>query len=216
MAELSFSVLRAGAVSYCVTPTLSVRLQIESAEPERPIEAIALDCQVRIEAQRRQYGDEEKSSLHDLFGPPDDWARTLRSLLWTHVSVSVPPFAGSVEVDLHIPCTYDFNVVAARYLHGLQSGQVPILLLFSGSVFEPGPEGRLEITRIAWTSEVAFRLPVEVWKEVIEIYYPNTAWLCLRRDAFDRLAAFKASASLPTWESALEALLEGAVEPKLA
>jgi hypothetical protein len=38
-------------------------------------------------------------------------------------------------------------------------------------------------------------------------YYPNSAWLCLRKDVFDRLYEYKRQRGLPTWEQALESLL---------
>ena len=46
-----------------------------------------------------------------------------------------------------------------------------------------------------------------VWKQLIEMYYPNTAFLALRQDIFDRLFDFKAKRGLPTWEDALSTLL---------
>jgi hypothetical protein len=41
---------------------------------------------------------------------------------------------------------------------------------------------------------------------------PNTAWLNLRKDVFDRLLAYKSPRALPTWEQAVESLLLGAEE----
>lgn len=210
--DLDFTVLGAEPLPFCVVPTLAVKLRVTSAA-DTPIQAVALDCQVRIEAQKRRYEPGEKDALFDLFGPPGDWSRTLRSLLWTHVNASVPGFAGSVDFDLRVPCTYDFNVIAARYFHALEGGEVPLLLLFSGSVFFAGDSGELQIGRISWNKEASYRLPVQTWKDLMEVYYPNTAWLCLERDLFNRLAAFKSERGLPTWERALEALLADAEEP---
>jgi len=48
---------------------------------------------------------------------------------------------------------------------------------------------------------------VQVWRDVIEAFYPNTAWLCLRRDAFERLYQYKIRKGIPTWEQAIEELL---------
>jgi hypothetical protein len=42
---------------------------------------------------------------------------------------------------------------------------------------------------------------------MMDEYYPNSAWLSLRRDAFERLYEFKVRNGLPTWEQALERLL---------
>ena len=44
---------------------------------------------------------------------------------------------------------------------------------------------------ISWDKEAKFRLPLKVWKEMMDLYYPNSAWLCLRRDVFERLQQYK-------------------------
>lgn len=210
--DLDFAVTGVKAVPFCVVPTLAFRLQV-TADTADPIQAIALDCQVRIEAQKRGYETAEKDGLFDLFGRADDWSRTVKTLLWTHASATVPQFTGRTECDLRVQCTYDFNVIAARYFHALEAGEVPLLLLFSGSVFFSGQNGELQIGRISWNKEASFRLPVRAWKDLMEIYYPNIAWLALDRDLFNRLAAFKSERGLPTWERALEALLAASQEP---
>jgi hypothetical protein len=209
--ELDFRVINTAPVPFCVTPTLGFMLRVTASGGE-PVQAVALDCQVRIEAQNRRYGDLEKERLVELFGAPSEWSRTLRSLLWTHAAASIPTFAGSTEVELRVPCTYDFNVIAAKYFHAVEEGEVPLLLLFSGSVFYGGDESGLQVTRIPWTKEAEYSLPVQVWKDLMEIYYPNVAWLSLRRDVFDRLAVFKGAHTMPTWEEAIDRLLDAAAE----
>ena len=42
---------------------------------------------------------------------------------------------------------------------------------------------------------------------MMDIYYPNTAWLCLRRDVFERLHQYKVENAIPTWEQTFESLL---------
>jgi uncharacterized protein DUF6084 len=211
MPELAFTVEGAEAVTHAVAPLLALKLRVTDSTGER-IHAVMLDCQVRIEAPRRRYGVEERERLVDLFGDPSRWSETLRSLLWTHASVNVPPFSGSVLVDLKLPCTYDFNLQVTKYFDALDDGEVPLTLLFSGSVFYEGPGGALQVGRISWSEEATYRLPVRVWKGVMSHYYPNTAWLNLRKDVFDRLAAYKSRRGLPTWEQAVESLLLGAEE----
>jgi hypothetical protein len=115
-------------------------------------------------------------------------------------------------VDLPVPCTFDFNVAAAKYFYALDEGGVPLSLLFSGTIFHEREGAGLQVAQIPWDKEVTFHLPVRVWKEMMEQYYPNTAWLCLRRDVFDRLYQYKSRHGLPTWEQALEDLLPPAVE----
>jgi hypothetical protein len=48
---------------------------------------------------------------------------------------------------------------------------------------------------------------------MMDIYYPNSAWLCLRRDVFDRLYQYKRGRGMATWEQALESILPSATEP---
>ena len=135
------------------------------------------------------------------------WKDTLRSLLWTHTVLQVPPFSGSTVVDMPVPCTYDLEVVAAKYFHALDDGEVPLEFLFSGTVFYAGEGVGLQVARISWEKEAEFRLPVRLWKEMMNHYFPNSAWIRLRKDAFDRLYDYKVRMGFPTWESAVEALL---------
>lgn len=114
--------------------------------------------------------------------------------------------------ELPVPCSYDFNVAATKYFYALAAGDVPLTLLFSGTMFYAADDGRLQVAQIPWDQEADFRLPVQVWRELMEHYYPNSAWLCLRRDIFDRLYAFKREHGLPTWEQALEQLLPVAAQ----
>jgi hypothetical protein len=204
--ELQFAVEGAHAVAYCAVPTLAFKLRITAADQE-PVRGLVLDSQIRIEAARRRYQASEKERLSDLFGDPDRWGQTLRSLLWTHAHTNVPPFEASVEVELPVACTRDFEAVATKYFQGLEAGVVPLVLLFSGSVFFAGEGGGLQMERIPWSKEASYELPVRVWKEVVDTYYPNTAWLSLRQDVFDRLRRYKSQRGLPSWESALEHLL---------
>ena len=215
MPELNFQLKGAEAVPFAVAPTLLFRLSVENKALDEPIHSVALRCQIQIEATRRQYTPPEQERLLDLYGEPERWSQTLRAMLWTHTSVIVPPFNGQTEVDLAVPCTFDFNVAAAKYFAALEDGEVPLCLMFSGTVFYESPTGALQVAQIPWDREVNYRLPVRVWREMIDIYYPNTAWLCLRRDVFDRLNQYKMSRAIPTWEQALESILPAPIEREL-
>jgi hypothetical protein len=128
-------------------------------------------------------------------------------MLWTHTSVVVPPFQRKTTIELPVPCTFDFNVAATKYFHALQDGDVPLCLLFSGTVFYAAQGEGLQVAQIPWEKEANFRLPISVWRKMMEMYYPNTAWLCLRKDAFEQLDEFKRRHGIPTWEAAIERLL---------
>ena len=143
MPDLSFVVEGAACVPFAAAPTFALKLRITNADPAERIQNVLLTCQIQIEATRRRYNRNEQSRLVDLFGEPPRWAQTLRAMLWTHASVMVPPFEGEIQVDLPVPCTFDFNVAATKYLDGLEEGEVPLDLLFSGTVFFAGEEGAL-------------------------------------------------------------------------
>jgi hypothetical protein len=204
--DLSFRVDGAAAIEFAASPLLGLTLHVESVPEGEVIHTIALRCQIQIDATRRRYQPEEQAQLTDLFGEPDRWSRTLRSLLWTHASIVVPRFAGSTTVELPVPCTFDFNVAATKYFAALSDGDIPLCLLFSGTVFYENESG-LRVAPIPWDKEARFRLPAAAWREVIDSYYPNSAWLCLRRDVFHRLNVFKMRRGTPTWEQVFEDLL---------
>ena len=207
MPDLSFQVEGAEAIAYAAAPQLALKLGLRSANPEEAIHTVALRCQIQIEATRRRYSAEDQTSLLDLFGAPDRWKQTLKTMLWTHASVVVPAFRGSTVVDLPVPCTFDFNAAATKYFYGLSDGEIPLCLQFSGTVFYAPEGGGLQVAPISWDKEARFKLPVKVWRDMMDSYYPNSAWLCLRRDVLERLYEYKVRHGIPTWEQALEELL---------
>ena len=213
MPDLSFRVEGAEAVPFAAQPMLALKLRISNASAEEIIHTVALRAQIQIEAPRRHYNADEKRALRDLFGEPERWSRTLRPMLWTHASTVISSFTGETNADLQVTCTFDFNVAATKYLHALADSDIPLNLLFSGTVFYMGAQETLQVAPISWDKEARFPLPVRVWREMMDIYYPNTAWLCLRRDIFERLYNFKVQRSFPTWEDALERLLAAEEEP---
>ena len=207
MPNLSFQVESAEAVPYSAAPLLAFKLRITNTDAAQVIQSVALRCQIQIESTHRKYRPEEQAKLRDLFGEPDRWSRTLRGMLWTHTNVMVPQFKESTVVDLPVPCTFDFNVAATKYFAALAEGDVPLNLMFSGTIFYEAVAEGLQVEQISWDRETKFRLPVRVWKEMMDVYYPNSAWLCLQRDVFEKLARYKMDRGIPTWEQALERLL---------
>ena len=212
MPELNFAIVAVEVEPHAAVPQLSFRLRIAAVDPADTIQNVALRCQVRIEATRRRYAPEEQARMADLFGAPDCWNQNLHSLLWAHVNAIVPPFTGETTIELPVPCTFDFNVATTKYFHGVEQGEIPLLFLFSGTIFHAAADGGLRVAQISWEKEAAFRLPVEVWRRMMDIYYPNGAWLRLRQDVFERLHRFKIGRCLPTWEQTIDALLAGVEE----
>lgn len=206
---VEFAVETVEAVEHAVVPTLRFRIGVDAGG--RDVRSLALNVLIRIEAQRRSYDDGERARLFELFGAPADWGRTLRSLRWATIAVNVPPFSGGTSVDVEVPCTYDFDVAATKYLHVLgDDGKIPVELLFSGTLFYLAEHGGLQAVRLAWDREARTSVPVAVWRGALERAFPGVAWLRLRRDVFERLYAYRSSRALLTWEAALEELLPDA------
>jgi hypothetical protein len=206
MPDLAFTVTDAARVEYAAVPMLRFAVRVESLDGE-PIRSILLDTQIQIAARRRRYDAAAHERLFELFGPPDDWGTTLRTLLWQRSTVVVPPFTGTATVDVDVPCTYDLEVAASRYLDALSDGVVPLEFLFSGSVFAGGAGAGMQVTRLSWEQEAEYHLPVRVWRETMDAYFRGHAWVRLRKDAFDRLAAYKSRHALASWDETLDALL---------
>lgn len=207
--ELDFAVEGAEAVRYAAAPTLAFGLRVERVGGG-PVSSIVLQAQLRIAAARRAYDESERERLGGLFGRPEQWARSVRSLLWTNTTVVVPPFEHATRVELAVPVTYDFEVAASQYLSALDGGEAPLEFLFSGTVFYPDERGRLRTALVPWDREARYAMPVGLWREAVEQHFPGTAWLRLGRPTFERLHAYRTRRALPTWEHALDALLDEA------
>ncbi|WP_113702394.1 DUF6084 family protein [Nonomuraea lactucae] len=196
------------AAEFAAVPALEFGLRIgNTGGPE--VRSLVLDTQIRISAARRSYDEASRERLAELFGPPEMWGRSLRSLLWAQTVTQVPAFTGETRALVRVPCTFDFEVAVVKYFHGLTGGEVPLEFLFSGTTFYLA-EGRLRATRIPWDTEADFRMPVAVWKDLMERYFPATAWLRLSRDTFDLLCAYRTRRALPLWDDVVETLLKEA------
>jgi hypothetical protein len=206
--ELVFDCLKARADRYAASPTILFRLRIAETTGQA-IDTVALRCQMRIEPSKRRYSAEEAERVRDLFGDVAQWGESLKPMQFTTVSMMVPRFTGAIEVDLVVPVTYDFEVASANYFHSLEDGEIPLLLLFSGTVFYQG-EGGLRVEQVPWHKEAAFRLPVAVWREVMDLYFPGSAWIRMRRETLDSLQRYKSDRAMPTWDDTLETLLKEA------
>jgi hypothetical protein len=207
---LSFEVIGAAPEAHAAVPTIVFAMRARETSGAE-VHAMVLRTQIRIEPHKRRYSPEEESRLFELFGPSPCWGDSLRPFLWTHASCTTPGFRGEIDVPLSVECTYDFEVAAAKYMHSLGDGDIPLILLFSGTVFSRGPAG-LSVEPIGWEQETSFRLPVGVWRATMDRFFPGSGWIRLDRDVLDALSAYKASKALPTWDRAVEKLLEQAGE----
>jgi len=208
MPDLNFRVDGAEPVSFAATPTLSLKILVTNSPPTEVIHSAVLQVQIQIEASRRRYSAAEQSKLVDLFGDPDRWSLTLRSMLWTHANTVLSSFSQRTLADVHVPCTFDFNVAATKYFHAVEEGEIPLTLLFSGTIFYAGPTGALQVAPISWNKVARYKLPAQVWRRMMDEYYPNSAWLTIRRDVFARLLEFKMRYGIATWEEMAEHCIE--------
>jgi hypothetical protein len=213
MPDLQYQVEGAAPERFAAAPLLLFKLRIDQIGAAVPVQTVILRCQIRVEPQRRSYSPTEQERLVDLFGTTQRWGQTVRPMLWTHAGVVVPSFTGTTLVDLPVPCTFDFNLAATKYFDALQGGDIPLCFLFSGTVFYEAAEGLLQAAQIPWDREAHFRLPATTWRGLMEAYYPNSAWLTLRKDIFDQLADYRSRRGLASWEQTLESLLAAAREP---
>ncbi|CAM5641972.1 hypothetical protein STANM337S_06356 [Streptomyces tanashiensis] len=209
MTEFSFACTDVRADAYAAGPTLVFRLRITATGGTR-VHAMALRCQIRVEPARRGYDDHEAAALGDLFGERSRWGSSLNPVQFAQASVMVPGFTDEIETDLVVPCTYDTDIAASRYFRALSDGDIPLLLLFSGTAFTGA--GGFHVEPVPWDKEVCHRMPVKVWREMIDQHFPGCGWIRLPGDAMDALLAYRSRRALPSWEATVESLLEAAGE----
>jgi hypothetical protein len=205
--ELGFAIHGARALEHSAAPTIRFELGLESLAGH-DIRSVMLHVQIQIAARRRRYEAPAQERLVDLFGTPERWGSTLSTLPWLRTTVVVPAFSGGAQVELDVPCTYDLEVKASRYLNALDAGTVPLELLFSGSIFYTGPGGGLQTAMIGWDKEAGFELPVAVWRETMDQHFPGSAWLRIDRETYDRLNSHRSRAQHASWEETLASLLD--------
>lgn len=205
--ELDFRIEGAESEEYVAVPTIVFGLRVESCSGHA-IRSVLLDSQIQIAARGRAYDAADQERLADLFGSPERWGATLRTIPWTRTTRVVPGFEQSTVVELPVVCSYDLDVIASRYFGGLRDGEVPLEFLFSGIVFYSGAGGALQTARISWEKEAAYRLPVKVWKQTMERHFPGTAWLRVSDETYRRLDAERARRGDADFEGTLGSLLE--------
>jgi hypothetical protein len=190
---------------YAATPSLSLKVRIAETSGE-PVHTVALRCQLRIDPQRRGYDQGEADGLLDLFGQRVRWNDTLRPFLWMHTSTMVPGFTGETEATLPLPLSYDLEVAAAKYLHAVRSGDIPLSLMFSGTAFLKGSSG-FQVMQIPWNSDLSYRMPGSLWREAMDQFFPGAGWIRVQQDTLDALLRVRSDLGLPSWEETFAAVL---------
>lgn len=204
--EPRFTVLSAAPRRHAAAPVLEFDVTV--SEPTgRHVFTIALSAQIMIEPARRTYDSETHARLVELFGPPERWGATTRSLVWERVDVLVGSFVGSTTFRVPVPCSFDLELVAAKYFYSLADGEVPLAFNFNGTVYYRGEDGRVQMGPVPWSASAEFRLAVSTWRELIEHYYPNGGWAPLHADTLAALQREKARRGLPTLDACVSELL---------
>jgi len=210
VAELRLEVLGAAVEQHAFAPAIALRLRV-TERSGAPVAAMALRAQVRVEPQLRPYTAQERDRLVEMFGPAFQWGDSLKPFTWTQLSTTIGRFEQSTDFELALPCSYDVEVAGTPYLVALEQGEIPLLLLFSGTLFGTGPAGMV-VEPVPWHLEARFGLPVATWRQAMDRFFPGTRWIRLSTEAADALGAFKARQALPTWDQAVELLLKQAGE----
>jgi hypothetical protein len=187
-------------------PTLSFGLGVTETSG-REVFTIALTAQVNIDPARRRYDAETRAELVELFGAPERWASTTKSFVWAQVSTLVPSFSAETTFTLQVPCTYDLELAAAKYLYTLPDGEVPLAFHFTGSVLYRGDGGGLQVVLIPWTCSADWRMPIATWREMMDSYYPNGAWVRLHPETMSALSRYRAREGLPSYDACVAELL---------
>jgi hypothetical protein len=102
--------------------------------------------------------------------------------------------------------SYDLEVAAGKYFHSLRNGVVPLSLVFSGTVFRSTLAGP-RVEPVPWHLQASYRLPVEVWGQLMDAYFPGEAWMRLRRGTVDAVARYKTTKAIASWDDAILTLL---------
>jgi hypothetical protein len=204
-----FQILGAEVVRLAAVPTLAFAAHV--TEPTgREVYTMSIRAQLMIQPARRQYDDETRALLVEMFGPPERWANTTTAFIWKEIDVLVPRFTGATTFKIPLTCTYDMELAAVKYFYSLPDGEVPLQFNFTGTIFYQGPEGRMQIAQVPWDCGAEFRMPVEVWKEMAAQYYPYSNWVTMHSDTFAKLAARKAERGVTTFDETILTLLEEA------
>jgi hypothetical protein len=205
MTDLQFDIADVRAATDAASPAMVCRLEITDAGGAR-IHGIHLHVRARIEPRARRYSPEEEARVRPLFGPPSQWDRSLRPLALAQITTVVPEFTGRTGIDLAIPCTYDLEVGATKYLHAIRDGHTTIRLLFSGTIFVASDRG-FSVEQVPWDREALCRIPSRLWTDVMDQHFPGCGWVRLRRETLDALLEFRTRQALVTWDDTIEHLL---------
>lgn len=195
------------AVPYAAAPTL--RFELSLTDPrERDVLTGALSVQIHVDPAKRAYDDDTRERLIELFGAPERWASTTQSFQWARVDAMVPAFRGTTRFDVEVPCTYDLEVAASKYLYSLPDGVAPLSFFATGMLVWRGDGDRLQVAQVPWSCIARLDMPVTAWKDAMAACYPGGGWVRLTTETLDALAARKAAGGHHSFDACVRAMLE--------
>ena len=203
----SFEVLGARVPKHALAPTLIFDVAV--ADPsELQVLTISLAVQIAIEPAQRRYDAQTRERLTELLGEPGRIGAPTRTMPWTQVDVLVQSFRGSTTVAVPVLCNYDLEVAATNYLRAIPDGEVPLVFHFNGGVYYQDEGERLQIVQLSWEESSNYRMPIAAWEEMIAAHYPDRGWVAAGGETIERLRRYKLEQGLPSYEAALERLLD--------
>ena len=205
---LAFTCTGSQPEPYAAAPTIRLDLRVDDGTGRR-VHSIALRVQVRMDPRGRRYSESETARLTDLFGEPHRWGETLNPLQLATVGSTLAGFTGETTAVITVPLTYDLDIAATKFCHGLADGEIPLLLLFAGTVYYQGDTG-VQVGPVPWSEEAPFRLPVATWRAAMDDHYPGSTFIRLSRETVDALSAYRSKHVITTWDETLERLLKEA------
>ena len=161
-----------------------------------------LSVQIQIEPAKRRY-DAVDGEAHGALRDPHRWTVTAQRMLWT-IEACCPVLHGvDSEAEIPVLCNYDVELAATKYFHSVTDGEIPLAFHFNGSVYYSGDEGRLQVVQVPWDTVADFTMPIAIWREMIDSYYPYRGWVPVHRDTLDALQRLKARRGAPTLDAAI-------------
>jgi hypothetical protein len=196
VSKLEFEMIDAVPEAHPATPALRLRLRVRVDGPA--IDAIALRVRVQIEPWRRRHMQSEEALLTDL--------SLSTPLQWSQTAAALAGFERETAFEVPVPCTYDLQVAADKYLTALEDGSIPVRLFFNGTIFRGAPNG-FNVEMLPWDLECAGEVGVEAWQRALDACFSGQAWIRVDRGTYDALRRYRSAHRNASWDETMNALL---------
>ncbi len=210
MVDLLFNVEGVDVEKFSATPLLLFSLRIATAEPQRRIENVMLNCQIRIDPTLRVYSAAERERLGELFGAPSAGAKPCtvccgRTPMWRFRAFRARPW---------FACRPSARMISASRARSffMAWSKERFRSRFSSAARSSTRMRRTPCrsSRFAGPRRRSFRLQAQMWRDLMDNYYPNCDLLRIGSETFDRLYRFKRRRGLLSFDDVLDELLQQA------